>query len=39
MTTSQFSTEHMIKIWEQAERAEQSISVICREPGSSAASF
>jgi putative transposase len=30
MKTSQFSTEQIIKILDQAERSEQSISAICR---------
>ncbi len=30
MQSSQFSTEQIIKILDQAERAEQSISAICR---------
>ncbi len=39
MRISQFSTEQIIKILEQAERAEQSISAICRAYGISEATF
>ncbi len=39
MKLSQFSTEQIIKILEQAERAEQSISAICRAYGISEATF
>jgi putative transposase len=39
MKISQFSTEQIIKILEQAERTEQSISTICRAHGISEATF
>lgn len=39
MKNSQFSTEQIIKILDQAERKEQSISAICRTHGISETTF
>jgi putative transposase len=39
MKTSQFSTEQIIKILEQAEREERSISALCRAHAISEATF
>ena len=39
MKTSQFSSEQIIKILEQAERGEQTLGLICREHGMTATTF
>ena len=39
MKASQFSSEQIIKILEQAERGEQTIGIICREHGMTETTF